>query len=193
MLQEQVEIVHRLLNPDEESVSFGGQHYSLDDCPAIPKPFQDPHPPLIIGGQAGPRSRRLAVRWADEYNVNFVQPDEVARRRDALLASCEQGGRDPGTLPLSLMTGCLIGADRDELEARGAALMGKQGQSGDPAAFVEGLGGAWITGTPDQVLARLEEYAEAGIERIMLQDLIHEDLEMLAVIGQEVISEAADL
>jgi len=193
MLEEQVEIVHRLMNPDDEEVSFDGPHYRLERCPPLPKPVQEPHPPLIIGGQAGPRSRRLAVRWADEYNVNFVEPDECARRRDALLGSCEQAGRDPATLALSVMTGCLVGADRDELESRAKALMDKQGHGGDPAAFVEGLSGAWIAGTPDQILSQLQEYAKAGVGRVMLQDLIHEDLDMVALIGQEVIPEAAGL
>jgi F420-dependent oxidoreductase-like protein len=193
MLQEQVEIVHRLLNPDEPAVTFHGEHYRLDECPPLPKPVQKPHPPLIIGGQGGPRSRRLAVRWADEYNVNFVEPAECRRRREALTGSCEEAGRDPGTLPLSVMTGCLVGADRGDLESRGAKLMQKRGQNGDPAAFVDGLGGAWLAGTPDQVLARLGEYSAAGVYRIMLQDLLHEDLEMVALIGQEVIPEAASL
>src|SRR6266571_1012582 len=54
MLEEQVEIVHRLWDRDEEEVSFSGKHYELEACHALPKPVQDPHPPLILGGQAGP-------------------------------------------------------------------------------------------------------------------------------------------
>src|SRR5919204_185225 len=71
VLAEQVEIVHRLWSKDEGPVTFEGRHYSLDACPGLPKPVQDPHPPLILGGGAGPRGASLAARWADEYNVNF--------------------------------------------------------------------------------------------------------------------------
>jgi F420-dependent oxidoreductase-like protein len=63
MLEEQVEIVHRLWDRDE--VTFAGKHYKLEGVHALPKPFQDPHPNLIIGGEANRRSAALAARWAD--------------------------------------------------------------------------------------------------------------------------------
>ncbi len=73
MLAEQVEIVHGLWGGEGDVFSFAGKHYRLDACPALPKPFQDPHPPLIMGGRAGPRSAALAARWADEYDVVYVR------------------------------------------------------------------------------------------------------------------------
>jgi len=93
MLEEQVEIVHRLWDRDEEAVTFQGQHYRLQDCHALPKPVQDPHPPLILGGGAGPRAARLAAHWADEYNMNFVSADDVRAGRERLGAACEAIGR----------------------------------------------------------------------------------------------------
>ncbi len=193
ILEEQVEIVHRLLDRDEPEVSFEGTHYRLEACRALPKPVQDPHPPLILGGQAGPRAARLAARWADEYNVNMIDPAECRLRREALDRACERTGRDPASLPMSLMTFALVGSDRTELEARAARLMARQGNTGDPGAYLAGMGSSRVAGTVDEVVARLAGYAEAGVRRVMLQHLLHEDLEAVALIGSEVIPRVAAL
>ena len=73
ILEETVEIVCRMWT-EESPFSFSGRHFQLDECRSLPQPVQRPHPPLIIGGNAGPRSAALAARWADEYNVNNVAP-----------------------------------------------------------------------------------------------------------------------
>jgi F420-dependent oxidoreductase-like protein len=193
VLEEQVEIVHRLWDRDEDSVTFDGRHYHLKECPAIPKPVQEPHPPLILGGGAGPRAVRLAARWADEYNVNFVGPEQSRTARQSLSSACQAIDRDPGELRLSLMTGTVVGSDQAELEGRASRLMERRGETGDPAAFLHGLGPERIVGTPGQVLERLKEYADAGIQRVMMQHLLHDDLEAVALIGSEIVPEAANL
>ncbi|HEY4824783.1 MAG TPA: LLM class flavin-dependent oxidoreductase, partial [Solirubrobacteraceae bacterium] len=62
VLEEQLQIV--LGNWRDERFSFHGDHYSLRDLDARPKPIRRPHPPLIIGGSGGPRSLALAARYA---------------------------------------------------------------------------------------------------------------------------------
>jgi F420-dependent oxidoreductase-like protein len=193
MLEEQVEIVHRLLDGDPAPVTFEGRHYQLEACPALPKPVQDPHPPLILGGGAGSRAAVLAARWADEYNMNFVAPAEVREGRDRLTAACETAGRDPSTLRLSLMTNTLIGSDQNDLAARAGRLLARRGDTSDPASFLAGLGPERIVGTPDRVIEQLGAYAEAGVERVMLQHLVHDDLEAVALIGERIIPAVARL
>jgi F420-dependent oxidoreductase-like protein len=193
MLAEQVEIVHRLWDRDESEVTFRGQHYELEGCHSLPEPFQDPHPPLILGGGAGPRASRLAARWADEYNMNFVTPEECRAGRGRLDMACETIGRDPSELRLSLMTNTLVGADDLDLERRAGRLMARRGETGDPAAYVSGLGPERLVGTTEQVLDRLGQYAEAGVRRVMLQHLLHEDVEAVALIGHDLIPHAAEL
>jgi F420-dependent oxidoreductase-like protein len=193
MLEEQMEIVHRLWDRDEDEVSFDGRHYRLAAVHALPKPVQDPHPKLILGGEARPRGAGLAARWADEYNMNFCTPDDCREGRRRLDAACEAAGRDPSTLPLSVMTNALVGADERELERRAARQMARRGQTGDPREFLESLGPERIAGTPARVLDRLAEYAAAGVRRVMLQHLLHDDLEAVALIGSEIIPEAASL
>ena len=91
------------------------------------------------------------------------------------------------------MTGSLVGADEDELLARAARLMDRRGQSGDPGAYLAGLGDAWLVGTPDTILERLAALSEAGVRRVMFQHLLHEDLDAVALIGSAVAPEAAKL
>jgi F420-dependent oxidoreductase-like protein len=193
ILSEQVEIVHRLWDRDEDEVSFEGAHYRLGSCPALPKPVQEPHPPLILGGGAGPRAAALAARWADEYNITSSSPDDAAGARTRLSEACEAIGRDPGTLRLSLMTGIVVGRDRRELEARASALMEREGETGDPAEAIVAWSAEGFAGTVDQVLERMTRYAEAGVQRVMLQHLVHEDLETVELIGTDLVPGAAGL
>jgi alkanesulfonate monooxygenase SsuD/methylene tetrahydromethanopterin reductase-like flavin-dependent oxidoreductase (luciferase family) len=151
-------------------------HRQFKDGEHLPEPVQKPHPPLIMGGSAGPRSAALAARWADEYNTVYVLPDEARRRRDAIAAACEAAGREP--IPFSMMNGFLIGADETELRERERALREWTGS---------GPGETWITGTPERAVERLREYEAAGVERVMLQHLNHRDLDTIALLGREVV------
>jgi F420-dependent oxidoreductase-like protein len=192
ILTEQVEIVHRLWDAGEPEVTFRGKHYSLEACRALPKPMQQPHPPLIFGGSAGPRSAALAARWADEYNVNFCSVDEIRARRARVLAAWEAAGRHaPPTF--SFMTGTVIGADEADLHRRAARLMEMEGETGDPAAWLKSVAGEYVVGTVPQVIDRLGELSDAGVDRIMMQHLLHDDLDMVRLIGEELIPAAAKL
>jgi alkanesulfonate monooxygenase SsuD/methylene tetrahydromethanopterin reductase-like flavin-dependent oxidoreductase (luciferase family) len=186
VLAEQLEIVHRQWT--EDAFSFHGEHYTLEDCNAEPKPVQRPHPPLIVGGAAGPRGARLAARWADEYNTTFTSPEECARRRAVVAEAWEAAGRDPATLRFSLMTGCVIGEDRADLVRRAGRVAERRGRSADDAeAMLREADRGWIAGTPDEARERLREFEEAGVERVMLQHLAHDDVGMVELIGRELV------
>jgi F420-dependent oxidoreductase-like protein len=183
MLEEQVEIVHRSWT--EEEVTYEGRHYRLDSLRALPKPVQDPHPPLIIGGRAGGRSVRLAARWGDEYNTISASPEECRRRRARVAAAWEREER--GDPVFSLMTGFLIGSDRSDLLGRTGSLMRSSGEEGSPEAYLQERQDDWIAGTPEEVVDRLRQYREAGVDRVMLQYLPHQDIEGVAILGREVL------
>src|SRR3954452_14597510 len=100
VLAEQLEIVHSSWKPGP--FSFHGEHYRIEDLDALPKPVQQPHPPLIVGGSGGPRSLALAARFADEYNTPFASVERCRELRAKLDDACEAAGRE--RLPLSLMT-----------------------------------------------------------------------------------------
>jgi len=193
MLGEQVEIVHRLWDKDEEQVTFEGVHYRLEACPALPKPVQDPHPRLIIGGGAGPRASEIAAPWADEYNMFSVDPETYRQRVGRLFAAIDAIGRDPLELRLSMMSTTIVGDDEAELEDRAATFLDRSGRSEDARAFIESVRNERLVGTVEQVLERLSAYASAGVQRVMMQHLMHDDLEMLALIGRSIIPEVASL
>jgi F420-dependent oxidoreductase-like protein len=185
MLAEQLEIVSRSWR--EEEVSFQGRHYQLQGARMEPKPVQKPRPPLILGGSGGPRSAALAARYADEYNTFLATLEEVRERRARVVEACERAGRDPASLTFSLMTACVVGADRAELLQRVGALLRFLGAEGeDPEAVLRDRSEQWLAGTPEEVVSRLGELAQAGVERVHLQHLLHRDLEMVALIGAEV-------
>jgi F420-dependent oxidoreductase-like protein len=179
-LEEQLEIVHG--HWAQEPFSFHGRHYELDALDARPKPVQRPRPPVLMGGQAGPKAARLAARWADEYNTVEAGPDVVRERRQNIEAACEAAGRGP--MPFSVMTSVLIGADRDELRARAERLAERAGTDPNPARLREQRP-AWIVGTFDEAAEQLAALRDAGTARVMLQHLVHEDLETVAQIGSE--------
>lgn len=191
LLAEQVEIVHRLWGADGDRVDFQGTHYRLEDCPALPKPYQTPHPPLIIGGGAGPRSAALAARWADEYDIVHADPSGAKERMERVSAACEAIGRDPRTMRRSLLAKTIVGIDEQEVRRRTAEQMAWQNEDGDVEAYLDDLRANHVAGTVEQVLERLAEFAAAGIQRVLVHQLVHEDLESVELIGREVIPEAA--
>jgi F420-dependent oxidoreductase-like protein len=181
LLEEQLEIVHRQWT--EVEFSFAGRHYRLEGCRAEPKPLQRPHPPIVMGGAAGPRAARLAARWADEYNTPFASVEQCRERRAAVAAACEREGREP--IPFSLMAPCCVGCDYQEALARVRRRLERSGRDDDPSDLL-GQDNV-LAGTVEQVVARLREYADAGVERVFLQHLDHADLDMVRLIGEQVV------
>jgi alkanesulfonate monooxygenase SsuD/methylene tetrahydromethanopterin reductase-like flavin-dependent oxidoreductase (luciferase family) len=180
VFEEQVEIVVRQLT--EERFDHDGEHYTLEACEARPKPAQE-HLPLILGGAAGPRSARLAARFADEYNTVFPTLAAVRSRKANLDEACATIRRER-PLPLSIMTGCLLGEDETELRDRTARLHERSGAATDVDAWADGLRDTWIIGTLEQAAERLQEYADAGVSRFMLQHQLHDDLAMVELMGR---------
>src|SRR3954449_4442447 len=137
VLEEQLQIIRGEWS--DGPFSFGGEHYRLEEIDALPKPVQRPGPPIIIGGSGGPRSLRLAARYADEYN-NVFPTAEFCR---------ELRGKLDRDLPLSVMTGVLVGSDRSDYDARVKRLEEWNGSAG--------ISEAWITGTTAEAIEQLKE------------------------------------
>jgi alkanesulfonate monooxygenase SsuD/methylene tetrahydromethanopterin reductase-like flavin-dependent oxidoreductase (luciferase family) len=163
------------------------EHVTRQWTERSPRPVQQPRPPLILGGHARPRGCRLAARYADEYNSTFSTPEECAERRVRVAAACEEAGRDP--IPFSLMTVCVVGRDPEEVVERIRRQAAVTGRDQDPAAALAQENK--LIGTVDEVVARLRVYADAGVERVYLQHLDHTDVEMVRLIGAEIVPSVA--
>jgi alkanesulfonate monooxygenase SsuD/methylene tetrahydromethanopterin reductase-like flavin-dependent oxidoreductase (luciferase family) len=178
VLEEQLQIV--LGTWTQAPFSFSGAHYTLKDLDAQPKPVQTPRPPLIMGGSAGPRSAALAARYADEYNTPFATLDDIAARKGMVTRACEAAGRDP--LPFSIMTGFVVGADEADLRDRAGRLAERIGSSAD--ALLNDPPAGWIFGTTERAAEQLAALRDAGVHRVMCQNLLHDDLDVLALLAE---------
>jgi alkanesulfonate monooxygenase SsuD/methylene tetrahydromethanopterin reductase-like flavin-dependent oxidoreductase (luciferase family) len=175
LLAEQLEIVRR--SWAGERFDFVGAHYELRDAQPLPTPVG--HVNVIVGGAAKPGTLGPAVRFADEYNTALVSLDEARERRAALNAACERAGREP--LTFSLMARCVVGEDRAAVDRRIAAIA----QFTDDMPFADPQ--MAIDGTVDEVVERLRAFEGVGVERVMLRHLLLEDLEMIELLGREVV------
>jgi len=169
---EQIEIVHRSWKPGP--FSFKGSHYEIEDLDAQPKPVQQPHPTLLVGGRGTRGTIGPAARFADEYNTFSASAEDIGTRRARFAEAWEAEGRDPSELRFSAMVTLIVGEDEAQVREFGAGLPPDLRENG-------------VVGTPDQVVERLLELQEAGLDRVMLQHLRHEDLETVELVGREVI------
>jgi alkanesulfonate monooxygenase SsuD/methylene tetrahydromethanopterin reductase-like flavin-dependent oxidoreductase (luciferase family) len=179
MLAEQLEIVRR--EWDQGTFDFEGKHYRIEGLDALPKPIAPPN--LIVGGRARPRSLAIAARWADEYNLVMMSADECRDAVAAITGAWEEAGRARPVI--SLMTGCVIGTDRVDLLERAHRVAGARGEDAtDPEAYIEGLPSHWLIGTEPEISKQIAELEEAGIDRVMLQYLTHDDLDGVDLIAE---------
>jgi F420-dependent oxidoreductase-like protein len=178
MLEEQLQILRGLwTTPVGETFDFTGEHYQVQDSPALPKPTLPGGPPIIVGGLGEVRTPRLAAAYATEHNQPFVSVDFFAQRRAAARAACEDIGRDPDDLITSVAQ-VVCCAENDVELARRA---GRIGQG------VEHLREHALCGSPAEVLDKLATYAEAGATRVYLQVLDMDDLDHIRLLGDQVL------
>jgi len=178
LLTEQLELISGLWDtPAGERYNFQGKHYQLTDSPALPKPVQQPHPPIIVGGAGKRRTPALAAKYAAEFNAGFksIEDTEVlfARVREA----CKAVGRDPVTLALSTAHCVIVGKDDAEVKRRAAATGRDPENPKDDS----------IMGTPAQVVDHLGRLAAAGSQRQYVQFLDLSDLDQLDLIASDVL------
>lgn len=182
-LEEQLQIVKGLWStPAGQTYSFKGEHYELTDSPALPKPAQRPHPPIIVGGRGPQRTPRLAATYASEFNSNFRPSDQVADSYVRVREACEAVGRDPDTLTLSVTMVVACGRTEAEIERRAEAIARKTAAN----QMVLRL-------TPGQLLEKLGEYHAVGTRRVYLRTFDLDDLDQLELVASEVFPHAGIL
>ncbi|MEP7026931.1 MAG: LLM class F420-dependent oxidoreductase [Actinomycetota bacterium] len=163
--------------PEGKTFSFDGVHYTVTDSPALPKPAQQPRPPVLIGGRGLRRTPRLAALYADEYNVGFSTVADTAAAFERVRAACEVAGRDTASMIYSSALPVCCGRTDEELQRRAGAI------GRDLAELRE----AGLAGTPDEITAKIAAYAEVGASRMYLQVLDLHDLDHLELIASEVL------
>ncbi len=163
--------------PVGEKFSYSGEHYTVKDSPALPKPIQTPTPPIVLGGQGKKRTPALAAQYADEFNVPFISAGDAAQAFERVRTACEARGRAAEDMTYSAALTVCAGADDAEVTRRATnigrdlAELRKDGLAGSPAEIVDKIG----------------SYREIGASRIYLQVLDMSDLEHLEFIADTVI------
>ena len=176
-LEEQLEIITGLWTAPG-TFDYAGTHYAVSDSPALPKPVQRPHPPIIIGGGGAKRTPALAARFAAEFNVAFVGLDFLQTQFGRVRAAAEQIGRSPDDITYSAAFVVCAGRNDAETARRANAIAREVDELRDNTPLV---------GTPGEIVDRLGPFAEAGVQRVYLQVLDLADLDHLELFASEVI------
>jgi F420-dependent oxidoreductase-like protein len=180
-LTEQLEILTGLwTTPAGETFDYTGAQYSIKDSPALPKPAQSPHPPIIIGGGGPKRTPALTAKFAAEFNIAFVDLDTLKTQYGRVAAAVADAGRAPDSLIYSAAFVVCAGRDDAEIANRAAAI----GREVD-----ELRGSSPLVGTPAEIADKLDAFAEAGVQRVYLQVLDQSDLDHVEFFAGEVISQ----
>jgi F420-dependent oxidoreductase-like protein len=175
--EEQLAIITGLWStPEGELFSHKGEHYTLTDSPALPKPVQQPGPPVIIGGKGKRRTPALAARYAAEFNLPFESLDVTSAQIARVRKACTDIGRDPDELTYSNALVLCCGATEEEVGRRADAI----GRSTDD------LRENGLAGSPAEVVDRIGQFAALGSERVYLQTLDLSDLDHLELVAAEV-------
>jgi F420-dependent oxidoreductase-like protein len=176
-LEEQLAIITGLWqNPIGQRFSFTGRHYDVKESPGLPKPVQQPAPPIIVGGHGPTRTPRLAARYAAEYNLAFSALEDFEAQCERVRTACEAIDRDPASLVFSAALVLCCGADEAEFRTRAAAI----------GRAPEELREHGAAGLVPEVAATLDRWQQAGAERLYLQVLDLSDLDHLDLVAGEV-------
>ncbi len=183
-LGEQLDIITGMWGtPAGETFDYSGTHYTVTDSPALPKPVQRPHPPIVIGGGGPTRTPALAARFAAEFNLAFPTLDFVPLQYGRVRAALERAGRAADDIVYSAAFVVCAGAGEPEL-ARRAAVTGRD--------LDELRANSPLVGTPDEIANRLGVFADAGVQRVYLQMLDMSDLDHLELFATEVVPRLPD-
>ena len=175
-MEEAIQVITGLwTTPPGETFSFDGRFWQLDRCANFPALVQRPRPEIVIGGTGPRRTPLAAARFADEFNSGggAGTADRIRRVRQV----CEEIGRDPDTLRMSVTTQVICGTTKAEAQRRLDGL-------GAPGARMLANG---VVGTPSEVVESLAAFAADGCESAYLHIFDIDDLDHLRLIGAEVI------
>jgi len=169
---EGLQVVTHLLQKDEP-LTLHGKYYDFNDAVLLPRPHRPGGPAIVVGGNGEKRTLPLAARFADEWNGDFLTPDQYRHLNHRLDEMLIQQERKPSEVRRTLMTSLVFAADGKTLQKK---LRGRTVQE----ARQRGA----IVGTPAEIGEQIEEYEKAGVQRLMLQWLDLDDMDGLELLAK---------
>jgi F420-dependent oxidoreductase-like protein len=119
MLHDGLEVIGAMLAPGRTvHATYAGEHAAVTDAINLPKGLQQPRVPIMVGGNGPNVTWRLAATYADELNLDGMSPAELTEALPTICARCEEIGRDPASLRISVHAWWGDPAWRDPGEAR---------------------------------------------------------------------------
>ncbi|WP_083460103.1 LLM class flavin-dependent oxidoreductase [Jiangella muralis] len=185
-LEESLELLEKLLT--EQVVDHDGEYFSVQGAEVFPKPVQRPFPLYMTG--AGDEMLRRTARWGAGWIHMHITPEQLTERIQALHAACAQVGRDPDEIEVSLQFDVLVAPTRAQAQERWENSLAR----GLGAARGRSAETSYIVGSPDDVVARLREYEQAGMRHVGLipsGNTPEQVLEQIQLLGKEVIAQFA--
>ena len=177
-LEEGLEILKKMWT--EDAPTFHGLHYHIENARCLPKPTRKPHPPILVGGGGEKVLLKLVARYADVWNNLGVNHGDVARKLEVLRGHCEKLGRNPDEIEVSQQTIAAIGSSKADAKRRTEEVHAEVG-------FLCGAPELALTGTPDEIRARVEANRKLGIQSVVLSFGRHASAESLKLFGKEII------
>ncbi|MBB2990039.1 alkanesulfonate monooxygenase SsuD/methylene tetrahydromethanopterin reductase-like flavin-dependent oxidoreductase (luciferase family) [Mycolicibacterium iranicum] len=159
-LGETLAILHQAFA--DERIDFAGKHFTVTDMPVKPGPLQRPRPPIVVGGVGEKFTLPLVARFADVWNVPTYALDQIDRKVAVLHSLCDDIGRDPATIVLSIEAVMALAPDEASLpKVRSLA----EKRFGGPGF---GLHDTDLIGTPAVLVDKLGALVDAGFGQIVL-------------------------
>jgi F420-dependent oxidoreductase-like protein len=177
-LGETLEILRALWT--QERTTFAGKHFTVTRAVCNPKPVQ-PRLPIMIGGGGEKVLLRLVARHADVWNNLGAYHADVGRKRDVLLGHCRAVGRDPGEIMIAQQTLAAIGTDAATAARRTAQVFAELG-------FLDGAPELALTGTPDEIHARIARNHALGVTAFTMSFGRRTDPEHVRLFGREIVA-----
>lgn len=146
----------------DERIDFSGKHFSVTDMPVKPGPVQQPGPPIVVGGVGEKFTLPLVARYADVWNVPTYALDQIETKIAVLRSICEDIGRDPSSIVLSIEAVMALAPDDSSLQKVRSLAEKRFGGEGF------GLYDTNLIGTPGSIVDRLGELVERGFGQIVL-------------------------
>lgn len=153
MLDEATQIIRGLLT--QPRTTFHGKHFRVEDASCLPAPVQA-RLPIIIGGVGEKRTLGIVARQADGWNAAYITPERFAELSAVLDQRCAEVGRDGSSIRRGINLTFDLATTTAAAERRKEELRAQWGPMFDRIA------GGGLFGTPDEAIARVNEYVAAG-------------------------------
>jgi F420-dependent oxidoreductase-like protein len=175
VLRETVEVVRSLWT--EPDTTYTGKWFRLEGAQCDPKPLQQPHPPILIGGSGEQLTLRVVARLADRSNFGG-NPEEFAHKCDVLRRHCDAVGRDYDEIEKTWSPEIFVRETDADVRAAGGSTFGEP---------FDGWQAGNLVGKPEQVIDKIGRYRELGVTSFIPWNRDYPATETLQLVAERVL------